>query len=158
MHGCSWLVDIFPERRKESIFYVDREKRATCPSSLAGYSRLDEQKHRLIPRDRGSREEEREKERKRKREREWRSFVTRQNSSEENGSSWRLLRRGEAVIHPMHSVELDRNIQRIAWMGLHALHEWTFVYLWNCGFPSIFGRRCIKYILKKSVNKDTRKH
>lgn len=70
VHGCSWLVDIFPERRKESIFYVDREKRATCPSSLAGYSRLDEQKHRLIPRDRGSREEERE-ERKRKREREW---------------------------------------------------------------------------------------
>lgn len=42
------------------------------------------------------------------------SFVTRQNSSEENGSSWRLLRRGEAVIHPMHSVELDRNIQRVA--------------------------------------------
>ena len=48
------------------------------------------------------------------REREWRSFVTRQNSSEENGSSWRLLRREEAVIHPMHSVELDRNIQRVA--------------------------------------------
>lgn len=59
----------------------------------------------------------REKERRgreKEREREWRSFVTRQNSSEENGSSWRLLRRGEAVIHPMHSVELDRNIQRVA--------------------------------------------
>lgn len=77
----------------------------------------------------------REKERRgREKEREWRSFVTRQNSSEENGSSWRLLRRGEAVIHPMHSVELDRNIQRVAWMGLHALHEWTFAYLYRWNF------------------------
>lgn len=39
----------FSSTPKESIFYVDREKRATCPSWSPGYSRLNGQKHRLIP-------------------------------------------------------------------------------------------------------------
>ncbi|KAK1126404.1 hypothetical protein K0M31_005042 [Melipona bicolor] len=62
---------------------MDREKRATCRS---GYSRLDEQKHRPIPREMN----ERKKEKERDRERRWTGMakaLLRGRIHRENGSS-----------------------------------------------------------------------